>query len=73
MLSFCRFLLLLGSRNEVGTFFIFQFQIACIAVWTDVKSAKMAVMFRLLVFLSEFTATLFAGCSRSVLPLLLRR
>ena len=32
----------------------------------------MAVMFRLHVFLSEFAMTLFAGCSHSVLHLLLR-
>ena len=50
MFSFCRFVLRFCSRIRVGTFFVFQFKIACIAVWSDVISAKMAVMFRLLVF-----------------------
>ena len=53
--------------------FIFQFQIARIAIRTDVKSAKMTVMFRPFIFLSKLTVTELAGCSRSILQLLLRR
>ena len=34
-------------------YFIFPFQIARIAISTDVKSADIAVMFRLFIFLSE--------------------
>ena len=41
-----RFHLRFGSRIRVRTFFIFQFEIARIAIWTDVNSGKMAVMFR---------------------------
>ena len=50
LLSFCRFPLLFGSRIGVETFFRFQFEIAYVAIWTDVMSAKMSVMFRLLLF-----------------------
>ena len=71
LLSFCRFLLRFGSQTGVGLCFIFQFEIACIAVWTDVMTAKMAVMFRLFVFLSELAVKQLAFCSRSVLQLLL--
>ena len=53
--------------------FIFTFQIARIAIWTDVQSAKMAVMFGLFVFLSELTVAQFAGGSRSVFQLLFCR
>ena len=53
LFSFCRFLLRFGSRIRVGTIFIFKFQIARVSILTDIKSAKMTVMFRLFVFLSE--------------------
>ena len=53
LFSFCGFLLRFGSRIGVGTFFIFKFQIARVAIRTDVKSAEIAVMFRLFVFRSE--------------------
>ena len=53
LFSFCRILLRFGSRVGYGTFIIFKFQIARVAIWTDVKSAKMTVMFRLFVFLSK--------------------
>ena len=44
-----------------------------IAIRIDVKSAKMAVMFRLFIFYSELAVTELAGCSCSMLQLLLRR
>ena len=72
LFSFCRFLLRLGSRFGFGTFFMFMFQIARAAIWTDVKSAKMTVMFRLFVFLSVWPVAQFVGCSRSVFQLLFR-
>ena len=73
LFSFYRFLLRFDSRIRVGTFFIFQFQIARIAVRTDVISGKMAVMFGLFVFLSGLTVAQFIDGSRSVFQLLFRR
>ena len=52
-LTFYRFLLRFGRRISVGAFFIFKFQIASIAIRTDVKFAEIAVMFGLFVFLSD--------------------
>ena len=73
LLPFYRFLLRFGCRIGVGTIFIFNFQIARIAIRTNVKSAELAVMFVLFAFLSESTVAQFAGGSRSVLQLLFRR
>ena len=53
LFSFCRFLLSFGSLIGVGTFLYLKFQIARVALWADVKSAKRTVMFRLFVILSE--------------------
>ena len=63
LFSFYRFLLRFGRRIRVGTFYIFKFEIARIAIRNNVKSAEMAVMFGLFVFLSELTVKQFAGCS----------
>ena len=64
--------LLFCSRIGVETFFILQFEIAYIAVWTDVITARMAVMFRIFVFHCQLSMAQITGCSRSVLQLLLR-
>ena len=59
--------------GRIGTFFIFQFEIARMAIRTDVKYTEMAMMFRLIVFLSELTVTEIEDGNHSVLQLLLRR